>query len=107
MADIEINISDNLLCDNASVIRNLNQLPKATDSAVDFRRIEKELQEIKTKLQQGSPEFQAVEVLEESSRTHNWSAICSAIGRFTSQFSSAALANLVGAYLSQLLKLGH
>jgi len=98
-----INIIDNKLSDTASVIRNLYEAPKG----IDFEQIEEELSEIKDSLKQGSLEFQVVETLEKSSKTHNWSAICSAIGQFTSQFASATLANLTGGYLSQLLGLGH
>ncbi len=98
-----INILDNKLSDNASVIHNLYEAPQG----IDFEQIEEELCEIKASLKKGSPEFQVVETLEKSSKAHNWGAICSAIGQFTSQFASATLANLTGGYLSQLLGLGH
>lgn len=98
-----ITITNNKLKDEASVIRNLYEAPKT----VDFEKIEKELQEIKAGLKIGSPEFQVVDTLEKSSRAHDWSAICSAIAKFASQFAGAALANLAGTYLSELLGLGH
>ena len=58
-------------------------------------------------LKEGSPEFQAADTLERGSKARDWSAICSAIGKFASQFTSAALAHLAGACLSQLFHLGH
>lgn len=103
MPNITITVTNSTLKDEASVVRNLYEAPKT----VDFERIEKELQEIKTHLVKGSPEFQVVETIEKSSKAHDFGAICSSIGNFTSQFTSAALANLAGAYLSQLLGLSH
>lgn len=101
MADFKI--TNNSFTDNASVIRKLYEAP----NTIDFEKIEKELEEIKVGLKIGSPEFQVVDTLERSSRVHDWSAIRSAIRKFTSQFAGATLANLVGAYLSELLGLGH
>lgn len=104
MAEINITLTNNKLTGEASVIRNLYEAPKV---AVDFDRIEQELKEIKESLKKGSPEFQAVDTLERSSRARDWGAIRSAIGTFASQFTGATLANLAGSYLSQLLKLGY
>ena len=101
MANINVTLTNSTLNDEASVIRNLYESPKA----VDFEQIEKELREIKASLKEGSPEFQAVDTLERGSKAHDWRAICSAIGNFTSQFTSATLANLAGACLSQLFNL--
>lgn len=101
MANINVEVTNSTLIDEASVIRNVYE----TSKAVDFDQIEKELQEIKASLKRGSSEFQAVDTLEKSSKARDWGAICSAIGKFTSQFSSATLANLVGSYLSQLFRL--
>ena len=103
MANINITLTNSTLNGEASVVRNLYESPKG----VDFEQIEKELQEVKASLKEGSPEFQAVDTLEKSSKAHDWSAICSAIGKFASQFTGATLANLAGSYLSQLLRLGH
>lgn len=103
MANLNITLTDSTLNNNASVIRNLYEAPQE----VDFKQIEKELGEIKASLKKGSLEFQVVESLEKKSKAHNWNAIRSAIGQFSSQFSSATLANLAGCYLSQLLGLGH
>lgn len=101
MANINISMTDNTFNDNSSVIRNLYESPKG----VDFDQIVKELQEIKTSLKKGSPEFQAVDTLEKSSKEHDWGAICSAIGKFVCEFTGATLSNLAGSYLSQLLGL--
>ncbi len=103
MANINITLTNSTLNDDASVIRNLHEAPQK----VNFERIEKELGEIKASLKKGSSEFQVVETLERHSKARNWSAICSAIGQFSSQFASATLANLTGCYLSQLFGLGH
>lgn len=103
MANINITMTNTTLNDNASVIRNLHEAPKG----IDYEQIITELQEIKSRLKKGSPEFEAVETLERSSKAHDWGAICSAIGKFVSQFTGATLANLAGSYLSQLLGLGH
>lgn len=103
MANISITMTNNTLNDNASVIRNLHEAPEG----VNFEKIEKELQEIKSHLKKGSPEFEAVETLERSSKAHNWGAICSTIGKFASQFAGATLSSLAGSYLSNLLGLGH
>lgn len=102
MANINVTLTNSTLNDEASVVRNLYEAP----TAVDFEQIEKELREIKNSLKKGSPEFQAVETLERGSKAHDWGAICSAIGKFASQFTGAALANLAGSYLSQLFHLG-
>lgn len=101
MANINVNMNNSTLTDEASVIRNVYETPRA----VDFEQIEKELQEIKASLKKGSSEFQAVDTLERSSKAHDLGAICSAIGKFTSQFTGATLANLAGSYLSQLFRL--
>lgn len=103
MANINISLTNSTLTDNASIIRNLYEAPKE----VDFEQIEKELREIKAGLKKGSSEFQVVETLEKSSKAHDWSAICSAIRQFASQFAGATLANLTGGYLSQLFGIGH
>ena len=103
MANIHVTLTNSTLNDEASVIRNLYESPKA----VDFEQIESELREIKASLKEGSPEFQAVETLERGSKAHDWGAICSAIGKFESQFTSATLANFAGGCLSQLFNLGH
>lgn len=103
MANINVTLTNSTLNDEASVIRNLYESPKA----VDFEQIERELREIKASLKEGSLEFQAVEILERGSKAHDWGAICSAIGKFASQFTSATLANLAGGCLSQLFNLGH
>lgn len=103
MANINVTLTNSTLNDEASVIRNLYESPKA----VDFEQIERELREIKASLKEGSLEFQAVETLERGSKAHDWGAICSAIGKFASQFTSATLANLAGGSLSQLFNLGH
>lgn len=103
MANINITLTNSTLNNETSVIRNLYESPKAAD----FEQIEKELQEIKAGLKEGSPEFQVVDTLERGSKAHDWGAICSAIGRFASQFTSATLANLAGACLSHLFNLGH
>ena len=102
MANINITLTNSTLNDHASVIRNLHEAPKG----IDYEKIEKELREIKTNLKNGGLEYQVVETLEKSSKAHDWSAICTAISQFTSQFASATLANLAGCYLSQLFGLG-
>lgn len=102
MANFNIKVEHSTFNNEASVVRNVYEAPKD----VDFEQIEKELQEIKTSLKIGSPEFQAVDILERGSKAHDWGAICSAISKFTSQFTGATLANLAGSYLSHLLNLG-
>lgn len=101
MADINVNVTNSTFDKDASVIRNVYQTPEA----INFEQIEKELKEIKATLKKGSLEFQAVDTLERNSKARNWGAICSSIGKFTSQFTGATLAHLVGSYLSQLFKL--
>lgn len=101
-----LNIANNTFDGGASVVRNLYEAPK--DEAlkeVDFEQIVKELQEIKIRLQEGSQEFLVVDTLEKSSKDHNLSGISSAICGFASQFTSSALANLAGVYLSHLFNL--
>ncbi len=102
MANISINVENNTFSGESSVIRNLYEAPKG----IDFEQIEEELREIKATLKEGSPAFEAVETLEKNSKKHDWSAICSSIGKFSSQFTSATLASLAGRALSQLLGLG-
>ena len=102
MEGINITVTNSTLNDHASVIRNLYEAP----AEADYRRIESELQMIKSRLKEGSQEFQVVETLEKSSKARNWGAICSAIGTFASQFTGATLANLAGCYLSQRFGLG-
>lgn len=95
-------IEKNSLHDHASVIRDFHEAPAAT---VDFAKIESELLEIKKTLKTGAPDYQAVETLEGSAKRRDWKALVAAIGKFTGQFSNAALANLAGNYLSSLLHL--
>lgn len=95
-------IENNHLHDNASVIRDFHEAPAA---AVDFAKIESELLEIKKTLETGSPDYVAVEALENSAKKRDWKALIAAVGKFTAQFSNAALANLAGSYLSSLLHL--
>lgn len=102
MAGINITVTNSTLNDNASVIRNLYEAP----AEADYEQIERELQIIKSRLKEGSRELQVVETLEQSSKARNWEAICTAIGKFASQFTGATLANLAGYYLSQRFGLG-
>lgn len=97
------NITGNTFNDNATIVKNQYN----ASESVDFERIEKELQEIKISLKEGSREFQVVDMLEKSSKAHDWNAICSTIGKFTAEFTKSTLANLAGAYLTHRLNLGH
>lgn len=94
-------ITENTFNNKASVIRKLYEAP----TIAEYEQIEKELQVIKDKLEKGSQEYQVVEALEQTSKTHSWEAICATIKAFAFQFSSATLANLTGSYLSQRLGL--
>ena len=96
-----ITVTGSTFNDNASVVQNLYE----ASESIDYSQIEKELQAIKDKLEKGSQEYQVVEVLEQNSKAHSWEAICATIKAFAFQFSSAALANLAGSYLSQRLGL--
>lgn len=101
MTNINITVTNSIFNDQSSVFREFSEAPKD----IDFEQIEKELREIKKGLKEESLEFQVVDTLEKGSRAHDWGAICSAIGKFTSQFTGATLANLAGHYLGQLFHL--
>ena len=105
MDNLNITVDHSTFTGNSSVIRNLN-LSDAPESAdVDFDRIIRELQEIKAGLRSSTIDFQVVDKLEKASRKRDWRELRSAAGKFASQFTNAALANLAGAYLSGLLGL--
>lgn len=95
-------IENNQFKDHSCVIHNVFESP--ADSP-DFVKIEAELHEIKVKLDKGSPAYQTIEQLETGAKKRDWKAIAASAAEFVSQFSSATLANLVGSYLSGLLKL--
>jgi len=97
----KIKISKNEFKDYSQAIGNYYEAPKN----IDFSRIEKELYAIRVILDKGTQEYMMVKELEQNSKLHNWDAICSTIKEFSLQFSSATLANLVGNYLSTLLRL--
>ena len=105
MDNLNITVDHSTFTGNSSVIRNLN-LSDAPESAdIDFDRIIRELQEIKAGLRSSTIDFQVVDKLEKASRKRDWRELRSAAGKFASQFTTAALANLAGAYLSGLLGL--
>ena len=105
MDNLNITVDHSTFTGNSSVIRNLN-LSDAPESAdIDFDRIIRELQEIKAGLRCSTIDFQVVDKLEKASRKRDWRELRSAAGKFASQFTNAALANLAGAYLSGLLGL--
>ena len=105
MDNLNITVDHSTFTGNSSVIRNLN-LSDAPESAdIDFDRIIRELQEIKAGLRSSTIDFQVVDKLEKASRKRDWTELRSAAGKFASQFTNAALANLAGAYLSGLLGL--
>ena len=105
MDNLNITVDHSTFTGNSSVIRNLN-LSDAPESAdIDFDRIIRELQEIKAGLRSSTIDFQVVDKLEKASRKRDWRGLRSAAGKFASQFTNAALANLAGAYLSGLLGL--
>lgn len=105
MDNLNITVDHSTFTGNSSVIRNLN-LSDAPESAdIDFDRIIRELQEIKAGLRSSTIDFQVVDKLEKASRKRDWRELQSAAGKFASQFTNAALANLAGAYLSGLLGL--
>ena len=70
-----ITITENTFNDKASVIRKLYEAP----TIAEYAQIEKELQVIKDRLERGSQEYQVVEALEQTSKTHSWEAICATI----------------------------
>ena len=105
MDNLNITVDHSTFTGNSSVIRNLN-LSDAPESAdIDFDRIIRELQEIKAGLRSSTIDFPVVDKLEKASRKRDWRELRSAAGKFASQFTNAALANLAGAYLSGLLGL--
>ena len=105
MDNLNITVDHSTFTGNSSVIRNLN-LSDAPESAdIDCDRIIRELQEIKAGLRSSTIDFQVVDKLEKASRKRDWRELRSAAGKFASQFTNAALANLAGAYLSGLLGL--
>ena len=91
-----ITISGNNFYGKSSAIRNLNE------ADVDFARIIRELEAIRSHLEDGSEESHVVETLEKQSRAGNWQRLCTTVRDFSLQFSNAALASLAGGYLSQL-----
>lgn len=103
MDSLNITVNNSTFNGKSSVIRNLYDAPESGE--IDFDRIIKELQEIKAGLRSDTIDFQVVDKLEKTSRKRNWKELRSVAGNFASQFTSAALANLTGAYLSHLLGL--
>ena len=105
MDNLNITVDHSTFTGNSSVIRNLN-LSDAPESAdIDFDRIIRELQEIKAGLRSSTIDFQVVDKLEKKNKKRDWRELRSAAGKFASQFTNAALANLAGAYLSGRLGL--
>lgn len=88
---------------NSTGIKNHYEI--SLESA-DLGRIESELGAIKKTLEKASPEYQAVEKLETAAKNRDRKSFAAYIGEFAGQFTSGALANLAGAYLSTLLQLG-
>lgn len=103
MDNLNITVNNSSFTGESSVIRNLYNVSEPTE--IDFDRIIRELQEIKTGLSSSTIDFQVVDKLEKTSKKRNWGELRSVAGKFASQFTNAALANLAGAYLSRLLGL--
>lgn len=96
-------IKNSTFHDQSAIIHNIEILPEPEQ--VNFGQIEKELAEIKSRLPQGSTDYQIVQKLETAAKKHKWESLASVALGFAEQFSAAALANLSGAYLSKLLGL--
>lgn len=97
---VNIEIKDCTFNDNAKAIHSIYEI-----SNNDFRQIEKELQDIKATLKQGTLQYNAVTELQNGVNQRNVNSINSSIKQFANQFSSATLANLAGACLSKLIGL--
>lgn len=95
---VSIKTYNTIICDNRAIVRNSYEAPKN----VDFKLIQKEIRVIKANLKKGSLEFQLVDSLEKSSKSHDWKALSAVVSEFACQFTSATLANLMGSYLSRL-----
>lgn len=93
-----INIGENTFRDHSSVIKNLYESPEQ----FDVEKIFKEIEERKKNLKEGSAERNAVEKIERDCKKRNWDAVFKGLVSLSAQFSTAALANLVGGYLCSL-----
>lgn len=98
---VNINIYNNDFKDNSSALRNVYE----GFQNVDFTRIDEELKLIKKGLKKESQEYKAVESIEKLSRKHDIKGIASIIKDLAVQFSSSALANIVGTYLCNYFKI--
>lgn len=105
MSDLNIAVNNSafIFIGESSIIRNLYDAPEPVK--IDFNRIIKELQEIRVSHRRDTIDFQVVDKLETTGRKRTWGELWSVAGKFASQFTNTALANLASAYLSGLLGL--
>lgn len=89
---------------NASIIRHIHEATKISD--INFERIIADLKRNKSRFDNSSAEFRAVEVLEQNASSRDWNSLYKSIEQFSTQFASATLANIAGSYLSQLFHIG-
>lgn len=78
---------------------------KALLSESEYTQIIEALEKAKRTMDVNSPHYQGLTKMEEGAVKRDWRALRSAVSEFIGQFSSAALANLVGGGVLHLLGL--